>query len=208
MILPSTHKNKDEWTFVGPLGPELPEILRSHPTLAVDGGGAFLPHADIWVGDADSLFIDVHSPHKFKHPSQKSQSDLALALSLFSDHLLYKFHFWGFLGERRDHELFNLGEAHAFLEEHPEAQIIFYDQTGKEKFHYMGAGHWNFRHLGTFSLGTLKKTSIKLTGNCEYPIPRAQNILPLSSVGLSNIGHGEIAVESLGAFFIYFPEGR
>ena len=208
MILPSTHKNKTEWIFVGPLGPELPESLLIHPTLAVDGGGAFITKPDIWVGDADSLQVEIDCPYKFKHPTQKSQSDLALALSLFSEHLLYKFHFWGFIGERRDHELFNLGEAHAFLEEHPEAHIIFYDQKGKEVFHFMGAGFWKFHHVGLFSLGTLKTAAVKLVGDCEYPIPRFRNVLPLSSVGLSNIGKGDVRIEADGPFFVYFPEGK
>lgn len=208
MILPSTHKNKTEWTFVGPLGPNLPETLAHHPTIAVDGGGAFVTKPDIWVGDADSLVGEIECPHKFKHPTQKSQSDLGLALELFPEYLLYKFHFWGFLGGRRDHELFNLGEAHKFLEEHPESHIIFYDENGREIFHFLGAGFWKFQHQGLFSLGTLKTTAVKLTGDCEYPIPRFRNLLPLSSFGLSNVAKGEIRIEADGAFFIYYPEGK
>lgn len=208
MILPSTLQSKAEWTFVGPMGPAVPEALLAHPVMGVDGGAHFSSRIDLWVGDADSLMGTVNSPYKYEHPREKAQSDLALAFAFFTEHLLYKFHLWGFLGGRRDHELFNLGEAMHFLEEHPEAHIIFYDERGLETFHLLGAGLWKFHHIGPFSLGSLKKVAVKLTGNCQYPIPRFRNLLPLSSFGLSNVGAGEVVIESEGPVFVHFPEGK
>lgn len=208
MILPSTLTNNTEWTFVGPMGPVVPETLLKHPLIAVDGGAHHSPRLDIWVGDADSYTEKVNCNHQYKHPVDKNQSDLALALSFFGENLLYKFHFWGFLGGRRDHEMFNLGEALTYLENHPESQIIFYGADGKISFHLLGAGDWKFQHTGLYSLGTLKKVTVKMTGECKYPIPRSTFVYPLSSLGLSNVGEGTIVLKVDGPIFIYYPEGK
>lgn len=208
MMLPSSLVNKTEWTFVGPMGPDLSDVLRSYPVIAVDGGGNFVQSPDIWVGDADSLSVSVDSPHIYRHPPEKDKSDLALALSLFSGRFRYKFHFWGFIGGRRDHELFNLGEALKFLDEHSEGQILFYDEHARIIFHLLGAGHWRFNHKGLFSLGTIKKTTVKLKGECDYPIEKPHLLTPLSSFGLSNVGRGDMILENEGSVFIYYPEGK
>lgn len=208
MMLPSSLTDKTEWTFVGPMGPEVPLHLTELPVIGIDGGAHHLENLDIWVGDADSYKEEIQSEHVFRHPIEKDHSDLTLALSLFSEPRRYKFHFWGFLGGRRDHELFNIGEALTFLEEHSESQIIFYGEDGKVYFQLVGTGHWKFEHLGLFSLGTLKNTIVKLLGNCHYPIKKATQLKPLSSFGLSNIGHGEIVLENEGPVFLYFPEGK
>lgn len=197
-----------EWTIVGPMGPVVPDTLSMHPIIAVDGGGNHTPRSDLWVGDADSHSGKVDSPHIYRHPPEKDKSDLALALSLLTGRLRYKLHFWGFIGGRRDHELFNLGEALCFLEHHPEAQILFYDSEAKILFHCLGEGHWRFQHQGLFSLGTIKKTSVKLTGKCDYPILNSHVLNPLSSFGLSNVGQGEMVLENAGPVFIYYPEGK
>jgi len=208
MMLPSTLKNKTEWTFLGPMGPELPPHLKHFPVIGVDGGAHFHQEIDIWVGDADSYDKEIISPVIYRHPSEKNESDLALALSLYQEPLHYKFHFWGFLGGRKDHELFNIGEALTFLDQHQECQILFYDDRGRVIFHLVGAGHWKFTHHGIFSLGTLKKTEVKLKGECAYPILKSQFLTPLSSFGLSNIGKGEIKLENEGPVFLYYPEGQ
>jgi thiamine pyrophosphokinase len=208
MMLPSTLKTLNEWTIVGPMGPQVPSHLGEVPIMGVDGGAHFCDRLDVWVGDADSYEEEISSPHIFKHPTQKNQSDLALAFSLFVEPLSYKLHLWGFLGGRRDHELFNLGEALTFLDNHPECQILFYGEDGKMTFHLVGAGHWRFSHHGLFSLGTLKKTFVKLTGQCQYPIIKGENISPLSSLGLSNVGRGDMSLTTEGALFLYYPEGK
>lgn len=208
MMLPSTLADRAEWTFLGPMGPHLSDTLSHLPRLAVDGGARYASSFDVWVGDGDSFQEKVEAPHIFRLPVDKDQSDLAQALSLFGRNARYKFHFWGFLGGRRDHELFNLGEASQFLEEHHGCEILFYREDGKVSFHFLGSGHWKFSYTGSFSLGTLKKTPVKLTGACKYPIPKTLSLSPLSSLGLSNEGLGEIELENEGAIFLYFPEGR
>lgn len=188
------------------MGPELPDTLKNNPILAVDGGAHFVSNLDIWVGDADSYKETIKTPHQYRHPPAKDSSDLALALDLFKDYGPYKFHFWGFLGARKDHELFNLGEALHFLEDHPESQILFYGKNGEISFHLVGSGDWKFSRSGLFSLGTLKKTKVKLIGNCTYPISQTSNLLPLSSLGLSNVGAGEMILKTEGPVFIHYPE--
>ncbi len=208
MMLPSTLKNRNEWTFLGPMGPELALFLKKYPLIAIDGGARYADELSIWVGDADSYQKEIQATHIFKHPSEKDQSDLALALSLFQDPLHYKFHFWGFLGGRKDHELFNLGEALTFLEHNQECEILFYDGSGALRFHLLGAGQWKFQHHGLFSVGTIKKTLVKLTGECKYSISKSQLFTPLSSFGLSNLGSGTIELENEGPIFLYFPEDQ
>lgn len=193
---------------MGPMGPEVPSHLKKHPVLCVDGGAHFSDQMEIWVGDDDSFGKATNAVHTFRHPIEKDQSDLALAFELFKEHCHLKLHLWGFLGGRRDHEIFNLGEALTFLEEHPESEVILYDEKGVLRYHLLGSGHWKFSFEGVFSLGTLKKTLVKLTGECHYPITKFHALTPLSSYGLSNIGKGEMILETDGPVFLYFAEGE
>lgn len=208
MELPSTMKKIDEWVIVGPMGPSLPENLKPKAHLAVDGGAHFTQGPLIWVGDADSFTEAVNAEVVFKAPTEKHDSDLALALSLFKEPKHYFLHLWGFLGGRGDHELFNLGEVFHFLDEHSESQAHFYNQEGRTSYFVLGAGQWKFHHHGLFSIGTLKKTSVKMTGDCRYPLGSFHSLRPLASQGLSNVANGLITVETEGPLFIYFPEGK
>jgi len=208
MELPSTMKKINEWVIIGPMGPELTENLKSKAHLAVDGGAHFTHDPLVWVGDADSFNKDVKAKVIFKVSTEKDDSDLALALSLFKDPKHYHFHLWGFLGGRGDHELFNLGEVFHFLDEHPESQVHFYNYLGRISYMVLGAGEWKFEHHGLFSLGTLKKTSVKMTGSCLYPLDSFHSLRPLTSQGLSNVANGEVNIETEGPVFIYFPEAK
>lgn len=209
MKLPQQYLNKTEWTLIGPMGPLVPSHLKAYPLLAIDGGAKYLERIDIWVGDGDShKEVLTHCEHIFKYPPEKDMSDLALALSAFSTQLSYKLHFWGLLGGRRDHELFNLGEALSFLESHTESEILFYNQTGEVSFQLFSQGDWSFDHHGSFSLGSLKDVQVTLTGACSYPIPTPRIIHPLSSLGLSNQALGKVSLIIKGPIFIYYPGGK
>lgn len=208
MLLPSRLQNKNEWLFVGPMGPQVPDTFSGLPSICIDGGARHRESMDIWIGDADSFKEEANAQDVFKLPVDKDQSDLAVALTLFKEPRHYKFHFWGFLGGRRDHELFNIGESLSFLEEHQECQILYYDSMGRLVFFLAGAGIWNFTHRGVFSLGTLKKTDVKLVGDLKYPIAKTHPLYPLSSLGLSNEAHGNFKLENHGPVFLYFPEGE
>ncbi|HXH29432.1 MAG TPA: hypothetical protein VNJ01_01345 [Bacteriovoracaceae bacterium] len=208
MLLPTQFSHALEWTVVGPMGPMVPDILISHPRLAVDGGAHFCSGMDVWVGDADSYQIPVQCPHIFKLEKEKDNSDLAAALSLLTTGGGYRLHLWGFLGGRRDHELFNLGEVSTFLKGKEESQVWMYQQDGKAIFIYYGPGRRIFTHHGLFSLGTLEEISVELSGHCRYQITKPHTLPPLSSFGLSNFASGEVCLESSGPCFIFFPEGR
>jgi thiamine pyrophosphokinase len=205
MKLPQSYIDNKEWTLVGPLGPNLPTFLAQLPVVGVDGGAHFAPKLDLWVGDDDSTTEKINCAYAFNHPSQKDDSDLALALSLLGQGNARKLHLWGFSGGRLDHELFNLGECLHFLENCQEGQIYIYDDSGKIKFHLVSAGEWRIIHHGIFSIGTLKETFIELTGSCEYQMKPARNLVPLSSLGLSNKAQGEIILKTPGPAFFYFP---
>lgn len=206
MLLPSSLTDYSEWLFSGPLGPAVTDTFDKLPIIAVDGGANYTSRMDVWVGDADSYTGDIQSSAIFKHPVDKDRSDLSLALELFQKPISYKFHMWGFLGERKDHELFNLGECLKFLNQHPGSEILFYRANGEIEFHLLGIGFWAFEHKGTFSLGTLQKTEVELLGECDFPITPPSYLYPLTSFGLSNRARGNMTLNTEGPIFIYFPE--
>jgi thiamine pyrophosphokinase len=204
MNLPTAYLTHTEWTLIGPMGPQLPEWLSTHPRIGVDGGAHFSSNLDLWVGDADSFTSKVSAKHCFQYPKEKSSSDLALAFKLFSSTLPYRLHLWGFLGGREDHQLFNLGEAFTFLQGHPGAEILLYGPNAEITFHILSQGSWSFDHQGTFSLGALKEVEVGLSGECKYPINFPSMLPPLSSLGLSNEASGTVKLETSGPVFIYF----
>lgn len=206
MKLPSPFSHSKEWTLVGPMGPEIPEAFLAYSILSVDGGARFSSRMDIWVGDSDSYSGTPACEHIFSFPPQKSTSDLALALSLFSENGPYTLHCWGFMGGRKDHELFNLGEAVRFLEKSPGSKVIFYEENGKNIFNLYGQGEWNLNFEGVFSLASVRDVRIKLTGLCAYPIPEPTLMGPLSSFGLSNIASGEIRLKNDGPVILMLME--
>jgi thiamine pyrophosphokinase len=208
MKLPPLYKNTFEWTLVGPMGPAVPNDLAQHPLLVVDGGAGHTERMDIWIGDGDSYTDKINCEHIFSYPPEKSQSDLALALSALNSQHQYKLHLWGFLGGRKDHELFNLGECLSFLADHPESQILLYNAESEVSFHLLGEGEWSFEHHGPFSLGSIKNLEVQMTGDCLYPLRGPHLLTPLSSLGLSNEGSGRIFLQINGPLFVYFPEGR
>lgn len=206
MKLPTSLTHKTEWVLVGPMGPQILPSFLSYSLLGVDGGANFILKMDAWIGDHDSLTEDPNAEHIFKFSPLKDRSDLGLALDLFTSQSPYKLHLWGFLGGRKDHELFNLGEVSAFLEKKPKSEAYFYNQKGKVTFHFLSQGEWELTHQGIFSLGALKNTSLSMKGECHYPISEETMIGPLSSFGLSNEAHGTFKIKTSGPIFLYFPE--
>lgn len=208
MKLPSHLEKIQEWTLVGPMGPEVSADLVAHSLLAVDGGARFSPRMDVWVGDGDSHADIINCPNKYQFSPHKSESDLALALSFFKTTSPLTLHAWGFLGGRRDHELLNFGECLHFLERHPRSQINFYDHDGKIAVKCLAAGEWDFHRRGIFSLASMKNVILKMTGACEYPIPEEISLAPFSSLGLSNMGQGDIHLLTQGPVMVLFSEAK
>ncbi len=206
MKLPKELSDKREWVLVGPMGPELPGHFHQFPIMAVDGGINWTAKFQVWIGDSDSSNQIPKGPLVIQLPSEKDASDFSCALKFLSAHEGYTIHLWGFSGGRKDHELFVWGEALAFLDDHLESKFILYDNKGKVETHFMGSGHWRFHHQGSFSLGSLRRTRIRLTGGVKYPIKNESWLPALSSWGLSNEGTGEITLENEGSVFIHYPE--
>lgn len=208
MNLPTDLHHFKEWVFLGPMGPALPDFLKSLPIIGVDGGGNFSDKLDLWIGDADSINKNVLTPNKIQLSKDKDKSDLAAGFELFEDLRLHIIHLWGFMGGRRDHELFNLGEALKFLENKQFCQIKFYEGTPRVIYHLVGPGKWDFIHKGTFSLGTHKSTKIKMFGDCHFKVLDFSLLECFSSFGLSNMAHGKFQIEAEGPVFIYYPEAK
>lgn len=207
MKLPAEFINTQEWTVVGPMGPPPPDFLLSHPILAVDAGADFCQKMDIWVGDGDSIKKPIEAANIFKFSPQKSESDLAIALSLLGQHHHRTLHLWGFLGGRKDHEWLNMGEVMRYLQLKPKSEVIFYDsKTARPTVRCLGAGDWVIEHKGIFSVASTQRVRAKILGDCDYPLTEFTEFSPLSSLGLSNSSQGKFQIINDGALMVIFPE--
>lgn len=189
------------------VGPMLTEPLcpnpPDEPVIWVDGGahhrrqGASTKNSGFSVGDGDSFrgkldqYLDA----------DKNYSDLAYVLGrlpeCFAEVVLL-----GFLGARRDHELFNLGEVHHFLAAANTPTRVRFDC----RVNVYSAGEWTFDIHGIFSLAVFAPTTVQLAGACQYPITPPTAIAPLTSLGLSNRGFGEITLTTRGPAFIFYNQ--
>ena len=189
-------RDTDEITILGPMDCDPGRI--TEPLILVDGGSRHAsPGSGIRVGDGDSS--DLPMDHALN--PDKDMSDLAFVLDNLPAELGHV-RLWGFLGGRKDHELFNLGEVHHYLSSRKNpARVTFEDFA-------LGysAGAWSFEHHGLFSLAAIEPCRISLTGDCRYPIEGFREIRPLSSLGLSNVGHGTIYLQCEGPAFILLQE--
>ncbi len=182
-------------TLVGPFCD--PSAVLREPVIFVDGGARCRkPGQGIAVGDGDSFDgeLDVLLNR------DKDLSDLAFVLGNISRGLS-RIHLLGFLGGRRDHEMFNLGEVHQFLVAAAPAQALFDDRVVA-----WSAGRWSFCRHGGFSLGALEESRVRMEGDCLYPCPEPTLFKPLTSLGLSNIGSGTIRLECSSPVFVFFEE--
>jgi len=198
--------------FIGPLF-SLPLLLPPSETsfIFVDGGSHFFAEVErsylksfptfnfLKVGDQDSYKGELDVVLE----KTKNFSDLAYAFSLLPKNIEY-ISLQGFLGGRKDHELFNLGEAHHFLaseKSHPNGSLFF-----ENTFKAFSSGTHKIDHQGLFSLFVLEKTSLQIIGDVMFPLPSPTPLKALSSHGLSNIGQGSFSIVSEKPFFLYFPE--
>lgn len=147
------------------------------------------------VGDGDSS----QNRLDFLLPQKKDFSDLAFVLAhLHRD--IEQVSLLGFSGsqdDRLDHFLINLGEIESFV------QRKKIHVTIDDCFHLYPAGKNSFEVQGTFSILSLRHNSIKISGKAQYQLRNWTKLAPLSSLGLSNQGHGRIVTESKGPILIY-----
>ena len=188
-------------TVVGPmLGVPFNPTAAEEPVIWVDGGVNHRPQdagqdcVGFSVGDGDSAAEKLDQ----ELDTDKDYSDLAFVLGClrarFSSVVLL-----GFLGGRRDHELFNLGEVHHFLAAAKTPTRVRFDDS----LEVYSAGEWGFEIHGVFSLMVFEPTTVKLAGACKFPLTTPTKIAPLRSLGLSNHGFGAITLTTRGPAFIF-----
>ena len=194
-------KNAQQITLVGPLCGlhEMRDNIAAiaEPVMFVDGGSRLRKSGQgIALGDGDSFAgtLDV-----LLQPD-KCFSDLAFALAHIP-HTFCEVKLLGFLGGRRDHELFNIGEAHHFLRTRKLPTIIQFEHE------IMGysCGQWQFERVGGFSVAVVEEAQVSIAGDCRYTC-QASRFTPLSSLGLSNVGSGTIQLHCDGPAFVLFED--
>lgn len=189
-------------TLVGPMpaGP-LDSTAAEEPVIWVDGGANHRRRMGrgnfgFSVGDGDSSRGKLDQYLE----ADKAYSDLAYVLGRLPAYFVEVI-LLGFLGARRDHELFNLGEVHHFLAAAKTQTRVRFDHS----LNVYSTGKWTFEVHGIFSLAVFQPTTVKLAGACKFPITAPTKIAPLRSLGLSNRGFGEITLTTRGPAFIFKP---
>ncbi len=187
------HAGASRVQLVGPLAP--PRTALAEPVIFIDGGtGLRVADEGVAVGDGDSF--DGHLDHRLD--PDKDFSDLAFALGCLGPRFR-EIELIGFLGGRRDHEILGFGEVFRFLDRRSTPTRARFDHE-VEAF---SAGRWRFESRGTFSLVLFAPCRVTLGGDCRYPITPDARVAPMSSLGLSNVGHGRVELEADGPVFIF-----
>ncbi len=192
--LPRFIQNAVEINIIGPCSIDSSTLNCSLPTLVIDGGInhqlALEQQFSLGDGDSSSDKLDLTLPTK------KDMSDLSYAL----DQLLDKkrtLYIYGMIGERKDHEYINIGEAYNFSKRTD--SIVKFDKN----FLILPKGQNILNIYGEFSVITIDKALITIEGKARYTLDKETELFPLSSLGLSNIGDGEITLKSNSPLIIY-----
>jgi thiamine pyrophosphokinase len=201
---------------IGPMkitGPEWSFIKNTNwDSLAIiDGGEIHLPKLKLSVnrdifskkrhfGDGDS---SLTSPHFLK--KDQNISDLSFYLDNINSLCPHtSFAFFGFLGGRIDHQLFNFGSWLQALDKlckvHKAKNLQFF--VGSDII-ILSKGIFNLKPKGPFSLLVIKPCSVKLQGLCQYPLNSWTHLKTLDSRTLSNQSHGEISLATKGSLILY-----
>jgi thiamine pyrophosphokinase len=179
--------------------------LKDVPVVAIDGGIRFAKTAFLWAGDGDSGSAPSHIPAMRK--KNQDVTDLRFCLNGIRDWHWRDLHLFGFVGERRDHELANFGEIHAEMKHRCKfARGVFYGQDLRVLAVFYPEGEHLFTHEGLFSVLAFEPVEISLAGKCKYPTENLA-LTPLSGAGISNEGAGAIELRAGGPVAIFFPHG-
>lgn len=167
------------------------------PVIYVDGGVAHRRgQMGLAVGDGDSKKTDLPGELDITLPAVKDYSDFAFVLRSLPDHV-QTVRTFGFMGGRMDHQLINFGEAHHFLRLRTRTTLSFdFEVVG------FSPGVWKPRVEGTFSLINFEPCELRVEGLCDYQIKEPLKLQPVTSRGLSNIGHGQIEIECSSPVFL------
>lgn len=195
---------------LGPCPVRAPELkktltsLKPSAVVFVDGGLIHKKKFSVYkqlllisMGDGDS----TKEVPDYLFPREKDQSDLMLTLSCLKKTDVENLALLGFGGardSRPDHLLFNIGEVNRFVESRGLPVKM-------DNFLFLPAGKHYFTTRNLFSVFSLKKTKIRLSGRVKYALKEWTTLLPLSSLGLSNHGSGKILLENQNVVGLYFP---
>ena len=163
------------------------------------------------VGDADSAGEEWQKAFDYIFPSDKSVSDVALALK-FVPPKTENLELWGFIGGRLDHQMIVLGELSSWLvdiSEHQNKQVQgkikdLHTEPALNEIDFLSSGKMSFEHQGTFSLLSLTPNEVQLQGRCRWPLKNSQILGSLSSLGLSNQANGKVTLSTSAPAFVYF----
>ncbi|WP_419172504.1 hypothetical protein [Halobacteriovorax sp.] len=192
-------KECDTLQIIGPMLSDTSILNSELASIYVDGGlNHYRPSklASLSIGDNDSNISDFNIDIRLN--PEKDLSDLDAALELIPNNIT-NLYFFGFSGGRADHQLFNLGSIHHFLKDSKNRRICYIDRN----IQVISAGHQIIKHNGPFSIISLEKQKIKIYGECKYKLQDWTSVEALSSLTLSNIGNGEVHLESELPLFIY-----
>ncbi|MEZ0260377.1 MAG: hypothetical protein ACAH80_05165 [Alphaproteobacteria bacterium] len=184
-------RGDDMLVLVGPMLGRKAEKLK--PQVAVDGGILHAVAPLLWAGDGDSAGLVPNNVPAFTKHNQ-DETDLRFCLNGLRSWKWTELHLVGFLGGRRDHELANFGEIHAELKERAGfRRAVFYDNQMAARIFFYPAGSHMTSINGLFSLMALEPTVVSVAGSCEFTAEK-QPLPPLSGLGVSNRGAGEIKI--------------
>jgi thiamine pyrophosphokinase len=188
--------------LIGPLSIQH-DIIDTHLfSILIDGGVKhnLILENSVSIGDSDS---SEGISHTFQLNPEKNRSDLAHALDLIPKQTKHV-NCHGLFGGRLDHQLFILGDIHHFQMDFPASFHIF--SSEKIKMYLLPAGDWSLEINSEFSILNLFEQEISLHGAVKYPIQAKNNILPMTSQLLSNVGTGFIEIKNEKPLTIYINE--
>lgn len=147
-----------------------------------------------WIGDGDGHVGDIPISSKDTHqlPTEKDQSDLAMAFNLYKGESIEQIFLHGLIGGRLDHQLAVIGELFKWYEILKPLKMVLFDENSKVKMELF-SGEYLTKHFGTLSLFTLEKQLVSLRGALKY---QGEKLIfhPFQSHGLSNEAQGEFSV--------------
>ncbi len=176
--------------------------------IAVDGGYPYAcrtygkPH--LAVGDFDSLGYIPEGVTVLRHPPEKDDTDLLLALRSGLSRGYRRFYLYGALGGRPDHSYANL-QLLSFLAEQDAVGILFGKDCAITALKNASAC-FPATARGTLSvLAPREAQGVTLTG-LRYPL-RDATLSPLYPLGVSNEFTGAPATVSVkdGTLLLFFP---
>ena len=179
--------------------------IANAPQVAIDGGIAFAHKPFLWAGDADSGTkpTDIQA---IKVKKSQDETDLRFCLNGIRLWSWRELHLFGFVGQRRDHEIVNFGEIYGEMKRRAAfSRGVFYSNNFTVLAVFYAAGEHTFSHHGLFSVIAFEPSKISLSGSCRFP---AQDLAldTLSGAGISNEASGEVRLRSDAVpIAVFFP---